>query len=425
MILLKNGKLLTKQNDFMTVDVLIEDHKIKEIAPMIHADDAMIIELNQKLIAPGFIDVHVHLREPGYTHKETIETGSKAAAKGGFTTIAAMPNTLPAPDCEAHLTHIQTLIKKDAKIRVIPYATITKNQSGETLVDFKALKKHGVIGFSDDGHGVQTTQTMFEAMKQAAKLNLPIVAHCEEDSLLYGGYVHDGEYAKQNGHRGISTLTESVQIARDMMLAKAAGVHYHVCHISTKDSVALVRFAKSQGINITCEVSPHHLILSDLDIVDHHANFKMNPPLRGREDVEACINGLLDGTIDCIATDHAPHTKEEKARGLADAPFGIVGLETAFPLMYTYFVKTNKMTLAHLIACMSEKPAQVFNLPYGSLTEGSVADIVILDLDKEQIIDSNTFVSMGKNTPFNGVKAIGWPVMTIASGNIVYQEMNC
>ncbi len=414
--------MINEQSECVSVDILIKDNKIEKIAQTIEAQDAKVIELNQKMIAPGFIDVHVHLREPGYTHKETIESGTKAAARGGFTTIAAMPNTIPAPDCEENIELIQSIIKKDAKVRVIPYATITKNQCGQELVDFKALKKHGVIGFSDDGHGVQTTQTMFEAMQQAAALDMPIVAHCEEDSLLYGGYIHDGEYAKAHGHRGISTVSESVQIARDIMLAKAAGVHYHVCHISTKDSVELVRFAKAQGINVTCEVAPHHLILSDSDIVDDNTNFKMNPPLRGREDVKACIEGLLDGTIDCIATDHAPHTEEEKARGLEIAPFGIVGLETAFPLMYTNFVKTNQMSIGELIACMSTKPAAVFNLPYGKIEVGEVADLVVIDLEKEMTIDKNTFESMGMNTPFHGVKASGWPVMTMVEGRIVYED---
>ncbi len=421
MILLKNGTLISN-NEAQIVDILINDHKIEKIAANIEAPNAKVIELDKKLIAPGFVDVHVHLREPGYTHKETIESGSKAAARGGFTTIAAMPNTIPAPDCEENIELIQSIIKKDAKVRVIPYATITKNQRGQELVDFKALKKYGIIGFSDDGHGVQTTQTMFEAMQQAAALDMPIVAHCEEDSLLYGGYIHDGEYAKAHGHRGISTVSESVQIARDIMLAKAAGVHYHVCHISTKDSVELIRFAKAQGINVTCEVAPHHLILSDSDIVDDNTNFKMNPPLRGREDVKACIEGLLDGTIDCIATDHAPHTEEEKARGLEIAPFGIVGLETAFPLMYTNFVKTNQMSIGELIACMSTKPAAVFNLPYGKIEVGEVADLVVIDLEKEMTIDKNTFESMGMNTPFHGVKASGWPVMTMVEGRIVYED---
>ena len=253
-------------------------------------------------------------------------------------------------------------------------------------------------------------------------MDKPIVAHCEDDSLLFGGYLHDGEYAKAKGHRGILSVSESAQIARDIMLAQATGVHYHICHISTKESVELVRFAKAQGIHVTAEVSPHHLVLCDMDIKDDDTNFKMNPPLRSKEDRLACIEGLLDGTIDVIATDHAPHHEDEKARDIETAPFGIVGLETAFPLMYTLFVKTKRMTLKQLIDCMSTKPAQLFNLPYGKLEVGAVADLTIIDLDKEMEIDSTQFLSKGKNTPFNGYRVAGWPVMTLVDGNIVYQE---
>lgn len=259
-------------------------------------------------------------------------------------------------------------------------------------------------------------------MQRAKAVNKPIVAHCEDDSLLFGGYLHDGEYAKANGHRGILSVSESAQIARDIMLAQATGVHYHICHISTKESVELVRFAKAQGINVTAEVSPHHLILCDTDIVNDDPNFKMNPPLRADADRIACVQGLLDGTIDVIATDHAPHHEDEKAWGIETAPFGIVGLETAFPLMYTTFVKTGKMTLKQLIDCMSTKPATIFNLPYGKLEVGAVADITIIDLDKEMEIDSTQFLSKGKNTPFNGYRVAGWPVMTLVDGKVVYKD---
>lgn len=404
------------------VDILIKDKIIQNIAPTIEAENATVYDLNKKLVAPGFIDVHVHLREPGYEHKETIATGTRAAARGGFTTIAAMANTIPVPDCVQNVSYIESLIEKSACVRVLPYASITMNERGDELVDIAALSQLNIMGFSDDGHGVQTAGMMYEAMEQAAAVNKPIVAHCEDDSLLFGGYVHAGEYAKKHQHKGILSVSESAQIARDIMLAKATGVHYHVCHISTKESVELIRFAKSQGIKVSAEVAPHHLLLCDLDIVNDDTNYKMNPPLRSSDDVAACVEGLLDGTIDCIATDHAPHTLEEKARGLETAPFGIVGLETAFPLLYTNFVKTNKLSLKQLIDCMSKNPAKTFNLPYGTLEIGAAADLTVIDLSQERVIDSSTFESMGTNTPFNGVSVSGWPVITLVDGQIAYMD---
>ncbi|HAX73007.1 MAG TPA: dihydroorotase, partial [Firmicutes bacterium] len=381
MILLKNGKIVNEQNELVNVDLLINNGIIQNIASDISCDEAQVIELNGKLISPGFIDVHVHLREPGYEHKETILTGTAAAAAGGYTTIAAMANTIPVPDSVENVTQINDLLDKSASIRVLPYASITMGERGEELVDIEALSEQHILGFSDDGHGIQTAGMMYEAMRRAAAVNKPIVAHCEDNSLLFGGYIHAGEYAKANGHKGILSASESAQIARDLMLAKETGVHYHICHISTKESVELVRFGKKLGINVTAEVAPHHLILSDTDIVDDNTNYKMNPPLRSSEDVAACIEGLLDGTIDCIATDHAPHTEDEKARNLFEAPFGIVGLETAFPLMYTHFVRTNKMSLKQLLQCMSQKPAEIFGLPYGCLKVGACADLTVIDLN--------------------------------------------
>ena len=427
MILLKNGQKVNENNELVTIDVLIKDGIIIEINECIENTEAQIYDLAGKLVSPGLIDVHVHLREPGYERKETIETGTKAAARGGYTTIAAMANTIPVPDSLEHVTYVEELLQKSAQVRVFPYAAITIGEKGEEIVDVETLAtKTCILGFSDDGHGIQEAGVMYQAMKRAKAVNKPIVAHCEDDSLLFGGYLHDGEYAKANGHKGILSVSESAQIARDIMLAKATGVHYHICHISTKESVELVRFAKSQGINVTAEVSPHHLILCDTDIVNDDTNFKMNPPLRSEDDRLACIEGLLDGTIDVIATDHAPHHEDEKAWGIETAPFGIVGLETSFPLMYTKFVKTGKMTLKQLIDCMSTKPANIFNLPYGTLTVGADADITIIDLDKEMEIDSTQFLSKGKNTPFNGYRVAGWPVMTLVGGKIVYkdEEMN-
>lgn len=427
MILLKNGQKVNENNELVTIDVLIKDGIIIEINECIENTEAQIYDLAGKLVSPGLIDVHVHLREPGYERKETIETGTKAAARGGYTTIAAMANTIPVPDSLEHVTYVEELLQKSAQVRVFPYAAITIGEKGEEIVDVETLAtKTCILGFSDDGRGIQEAGVMYQAMKRAKAVNKPIVAHCEDDSLLFGGYLHDGEYAKANGHKGILSVSESAQIARDIMLAKATGVHYHICHISTKESVELVRFAKSQGINVTAEVSPHHLILCDMNIVNDDTNFKMNPPLRSEDDRAACVEGLLDGTIDVIATDHAPHHEDEKAWGIETAPFGIVGLETSFPLMYTKFVKTGKMTLKQLIDCMSTKPANIFNLPYGTLTVGADADITIIDLDKEMEIDSTQFLSKGKNTPFNGYRVAGWPVMTLVGGKIVYkdEEMN-
>ena len=422
MILLKNGRQINESNELVAVDLLVKDGIIIEMTECIENTEAQVYDLAGKLVSPGLIDVHVHLREPGYERKETIETGTKAAARGGYTTIAAMANTIPVPDSMESVTYIEGLLQQSAQVRVFPYAAITLGERGQEIVDVEALSETSILGFSDDGRGIQEAGVMYQAMQRAKAVNKPIVAHCEDDSLLFGGYLHDGEYAKANGHRGILSVSESAQIARDIMLAQATGVHYHICHISTKESVELVRFAKAQGINVTAEVSPHHLILCDTDIVNDDPNFKMNPPLRADADRIACVQGLLDGTIDVIATDHAPHHEDEKSWGIETAPFGIVGLETAFPLMYTTFVKTGKMTLKQLIDCMSTKPATIFNLPYGKLEVGAVADITIIDLDKEMEIDSTQFLSKGKNTPFNGYRVAGWPVMTLVGGKVTYKD---
>lgn len=423
MLLLKNGKIATETNEFTQADVLIDGKKIVKIAPSIEEAAAKVVDLQGKLIAPGLIDVHVHLREPGHTRKETIETGTAAAARGGYTTIAAMPNTIPVPDSLENVNFVESIIQKDAQIRVLPYASITVNEAGKELIDFASVADTTILGYTDDGKGVQEAGMMYLAMKEAAALGKPVVAHCEDDSLLFDGYVHAGEYAAKTGHKGILSASESVHIARDIMLAQATGVHYHVCHISTKESVALVRLGKSLGINVTAEVSPHHLLLTDKDIQGEDTNYKMNPPLRSPEDHAALVEGILDGTIDIIATDHAPHTAEEKARGMEEAPMGIVGLETAFPLLYTHFVKTGKMTLAQLVDKMATKPAEIFGLPYGKLAAGEIADIAIIDLEKEMAIDPTTFKSLGTNTPFAGWEVAGWPVMTVFEGEIVYTEL--
>jgi dihydroorotase len=421
-MLIKNGQLLTKEGKLEKTDIYIKSGKVAEIGAGVGNEAQEVIDAEGLLIAPGFIDLHVHLREPGGEKKETIETGTKAAAKGGFTTVAAMPNTRPVPDTKEQLEKLNCRIEETAAVKVLPYASITIRELGLELTDFKALKEAGAFAFTDDGVGVQSAAMMLQAMKNAAEIGMPIVAHCEENTLINKGSVHDGVFAKENGLNGIPSVCESVQIARDVLLAEAAGCHYHVCHISTKESVRVVRDAKRAGIKVTAEVTPHHLLLSEDDIPGHDANFKMNPPLRGADDRSALIEGLLDGTIDFIATDHAPHTAEEKEEGMVLAPFGIVGLETAFPLLYTHFVEKGIFTLKQLIDFLTIKPAQAFGLESGKLQAGEIADLVLLDLEHHEKIDPAKFLSKGKNTPFAGWDCKGWPVVTIESGKIVWNR---
>lgn len=404
---IKNIKLLNEQSELINSSVTIDNGKIIAIGGK-QPEGAEIIDGNGNLLAPGFVDLHVHLREPGFEHKETIATGSASAAKGGFTTICAMPNTKPVPDSVENLQLINGLIKESAVVRVLPYGSLTVAQSGDERTNLANLKAHGAVAFSDDGVGVQLAATMFEQMKDAAKLDMVVVAHCEDNSLIYDGVMHEGKRNKELGLPGIPSVCESVQIARDVLLAEAAGARYHVCHVSTKESVRAVRDAKAAGIRVTAEVCPHHLLLEEMDIPGDDANWKMNPPLRALEDKDSLHAALLDGTIDCISTDHAPHTVEEKCCGMVGAPFGIVGFETAFPLLYTQFVETGKWTLKQLIDWMTVKPAQIFNLPYGKIEVGASADLIIIDLNKEQTIHAEEFVSKGRNTPFNGWAAKGY-----------------
>ncbi len=421
--LLKNGKWLNSEGEMEKVDILIEGKTIAGIASNIEENGTEeVIDLDGNLVSAGFIDVHVHLREPGGVKKETIETGTKAAAKGGFTTICAMPNTRPTPDTKEQLEWLNNRIEETASVRVLPYACITTRQLGQELTNFAELKEAGAFAFTDDGVGVQDASKMLQAMKKAAALDMAIVAHCEENTLINKGAVHEGKFSKENGLNGIPSVCESVHIARDILLAEAANCHYHVCHISTKESVRVVRDAKRAGIRVTAEVSPHHLLLSEEDIPGLDPNFKMNPPLRGKADQEALIEGLLDGTIDFIATDHAPHTEAEKAEGMEKAPFGIVGLETAFPLLYTNFVETGKFTLKQLVDWLTIKPADVFKLQYGKLEVGVPADLTIIELSRKSAIDPESFLSKGKNTPFTGWECKGWPVMTMVEGKLVWQK---
>ena len=418
--LIKNAYLST--NSLEEVDIRVKDGRIEEIGQELLSNGEKEWNASGLLLSPGFVDLHIHLREPGGEQKETIETGTLAAAKGGFTTVAAMPNTNPVPDNPEQMEWLVNECKNRGNVHVLPYASITMGQKGTKLVDFVALKQAGAFAFTDDGVGIQEAGMMYEAMKQAAKLDMAIVAHCEDNSLIYGGAVHDGEFSYKSGIPGIPSICESVQIARDVLLAEAANCHYHVCHISTKESVRAVRDAKRAGIHVTAEVSPHHLLLCDEDIPGEDTNFKMNPPLRGKEDREALIAGLLDGTIDFIATDHAPHTAEDKAKGMSDAPFGIVGLETAFPLLYTKFVKTGVFQLEQLLDWLTIKPAQTFNLETGRIGLGEQADFTLIDLKQDKIIQSADFVSKGKNTPFTGWKCQGWPVATFVNGELKWSE---
>lgn len=420
-LFIKNVNML-KDGELAPAAIRIKNGRIEEIGTELAAQGEPEIDGNGRLIAPGFVDVHVHLREPGGEQKETIASGTQAAAKGGYTTISAMPNTRPVPDTKENLQHVNGLIEKNAVIRVLPYASITIREAGKERTNLTELKEHGAFAFTDDGVGIQEAGMMYETMQDAAKIDMAVVAHCEDNSLIYDGVMHEGKRSKELGLKGIPSIAESVHIARDVLLAEAAGAHYHVCHVSTKESVRVIRDAKRAGIRVTAEVTPHHLLMTEDDIPGNDANYKMNPPLRAKEDLEALHEGLLDGTIDFIATDHAPHTVQEKANGMEKAPFGIVGFETAFPLLYTQFVETGKWTLAQLIDWLTVKPSRTFNLPYGTMEEGGIADLVLLDLDKEQEIDAEAFLSKGKNTPFHGWACKGWPALTIFGGQIVWQE---
>lgn len=363
-------------------------------------------------VFPGFCDVHVHFREPGFSYKETIATGSRAAARGGYTDVCTMPNLNPVPDSPEHLRRQQELINRDACIHVHPYGAITLGQQGDKLADLAGMAGD-CIAFSDDGRGVQREELMRQAMVEAKKLNKMIVAHCEVNDLLRGGYIHDGAYAKQHGHKGICSESEWMQIARDLELVKQTGCAYHVCHISTKESVDIIRRAKAEGVNVTCETGPHYLILDD-SFLREDGRFKMNPPLRSKEDREALVAGLLDGTIDMIATDHAPHSAEEKSKGLQKSAFGIVGIETAFPLLYTYLVKPGILSLEHLAALLTVNPRSRFGIQYQG-------DFTVWDLDCVSKITPSEFLSMGKSTPFTGWEVSGKCMATVCDGKIVYQ----
>lgn len=401
-------------------DVAIADGKIKLIAANIEpsANDK-IYDCEGLTVMSGFVDLHVHLREPGFSSKETIATGTVAAAHGGFTTVCSMPNLAPAPDSVENLQQQLDIIERDAVIKVLPYATITRKRAGDELVDFAALKPY-VAGFSDDGTGVQGEEVMRQAMVQAAATDTIIAAHCEVDELLRGGYIHDGEYAAKNGHRGICSESEWKQVERDIELAAEAGCRYHVCHISTKETVELIRQAKARGVKITCETGPHYLTMCDMDIKEE-GRFKMNPPIRSAADRDALVAGLVDGTIDVVATDHAPHTAEEKSRGLERSAMGVVGLETSFPVIYTKLVKTGVISLEKAVEVMAEAPRKIFGIG-GGLAEGEPADITVFDLEKEFTVDPSTFLTKGRSTPFEGWQLQGECRLTLVDGQVAYEK---
>ena len=363
-------------------------------------------------IFPGFCDVHVHFREPGFSYKETIATGSQASARGGYTAVCTMPNLNPVPDSFDHLQQQLTIIEKDACIHVYPYGAITVGEKGEEIADLEGMAPH-VIGFSDDGRGVQSDDMMRAAMLRAKALGKMIVAHCEVNELLRGGYIHDGDYAAAHGHRGICSESEWGQIARDLALVKETGIKYHVCHISTKESVDIIRKAKAEGVDVTCETGPHYLVMDD-SMLEEEGRFKMNPPIRSKDDRDALSEGILDGTIDMIATDHAPHSAEEKGRGLEKSAFGIVGIETAFPIMYTHFVKTGKMTLDRLLELLAINARKRFGIPLG-------CDYTLWDLEAEYAIDPDEFLSKGKATPLAGWKVTGKCIATVCDDKVVYR----
>ena len=383
------------------------------VGACISAAELSVFNSPNYVIFPGFCDVHVHFREPGFSYKETIATGSLAAAHGGYTAVCPMPNLNPVPDSREHLKLQQELIRRDARIHVYPYGAITVGEKGETIADLEAMAPE-VIGFSDDGRGVQSDETMRQAMLRAKALGKPIVAHCEDNSLLRGGYIHQGAYAKAQGHRGICSESEWRQIQRDLKLVKETGVSYHVCHVSAKESVELIRRAKAEGLDVTCETGPHYLVMDD-SMLQEEGRFKMNPPLRSKEDREALIAGILDGTIDMIATDHAPHSAEEKAKGLEKSAFGVVGLETAFPILYTYLVKPGILTLDKLVELLCVNPRKRFGIGLGW-------DFSVWDLEQSDTVDPGQFLSMGKATPFEGWHVTGRCLATVCDGKVIYRS---
>ena len=419
-VLIKNAQVYY-ENTLQKADMLVENGTVVSVGNGIAvSSDIPVVDAENLMILPGFADVHVHLREPGFFYKESIATGTQAAAKGGFTLVCSMPNLNPVPDSVENMAVQQEIIDRDAVINVLPYAAITKGEKGGELVDFEALADK-CFAFSDDGKGVQKNEMMKEAMLRAKAMGKPIVAHCEDESLLYGGYIHDGEYARLHGHRGICSESEWGQVARDVELVKETGVQYHVCHISTKETVDIVRKAKAAGLKVSCETAPHYLALCDMELKEH-GKFKMNPPIRSAADRDALIKGVQDGTIEVIATDHAPHSAEEKEKGLEKSNMGVVGIETSFAAMNTYMVKRGYITMEKLCEVMSINPRKLFGLPHG-IKLGEKADFVLVDPDKEWVVNPEEFASKGRYTPFDGVTLYGDVLMTVYNGQTVYNKL--
>ena len=396
------------------VNMLFDGMSLSDFTGDVSAFDPSVV-IDNTVIMPGLCDVHVHLREPGFSYKETIKSGTMACARGGYTAVCSMPNLNPTPDCRENLDRQLEIIESDGVIKVIPYGTITKGEAGESLADMDEMACD-VCGFSDDGRGVQSREMMREAMLKARSLGRMIVAHCEDNSLLRGGYIHDGEYSRTHGHRGICSESEWGPIQRDLELVAETGCAYHVCHISTKESVEIIRAAKARGINVTCETGPHYILLDD-SCLKEEGRFKMNPPLRSPEDREAILEGILDGTIDMIATDHAPHSAEEKSRGLEKSAMGVVGIETAFPLLYTNLVRKGILSLERLVEIMSIRPRERFDIK-------SDPGFTVFKTDEKYRIDPSDFLSMGKATPFEGDEVYGRCILTVYNGKAVYSEIN-
>ena len=418
-MLLKNANVYYG-GQFSEQDIIVSDGKISAVGRNLISPSAICFDLKGLTVFPGFVDVHVHLREPGFFYKETIKSGTLASAAGGYTDVCSMPNLNPCPDTFEHLKEQLDIIKRDAAIHVHPFGTITKGQKGEELSDMEEIRDF-VIGYSDDGRGVQSEEMMLSAMKKAKELEKIISAHCEDNNLLFGGYIHDGEYAKQNGHKGICSESEWGPIKRDIELVKKTGCKYHVCHISTKESVELIREAKSKGVDITCETGPHYLTMNDMMLKDE-GRFKMNPPIRSEEDRLALIEGIKDGTIDVIATDHAPHSAEEKAKGLEKSLMGVVGIETAFAVCYTKLVKTGIITLEKLIELLNVNAKKRFGIG-GEIKVGENANLTVFNLFEKYVVESKNFLSLGKATPFEGEELYGKCKLTLCDGKTVYNDL--
>lgn len=426
---IKNGHLLDPVNHRDEIcDIYVEDGKVA-VAGSLSSDteeemkgsQTVVIDAAGKYVMPGFLDLHVHLREPGFEYKETIKTGTAAAAKGGFTAVCPMPNTKPVTDSPEKIRKVLAIAERDSRIHVYPVGAVTKGQQGEEQTDIAGMVKAGARAISEDGKSVMNAELYREAMKEAAKAGIPVLAHCEDKNMVGRGAMNEGKKAEELGMAGISNAVEDVIVARDILLAKETGAKLHLCHCSTRDSVSMLRFAKEHGVDVSGEVCPHHFAMTEDEIPGDDANYKMNPPLRSREDVKALCDGLSEGVMEAISTDHAPHGEEEKKKSIADAPFGIVGSETAYALAVTYLVKNGYLTPMQLVERMSTNPCRILGVQGGSLGVGMPADITIADMSTEYIIDKNTFVSKGKNTPFHGTKVQGRVFYTIVGGEIVYQ----